>query len=436
MYKIPDPFKTLSLTALPPGERGLLLDALDSGTPARGIRLRPNVALQDIQAQLAGNYRPIPWARHAYYLSAQVQAGKHPLHAAGAYYLQEPSAMSAVAALDIHPGQHVLDLCAAPGGKSTQIAALLDGKGFLVSNEIHAARARVLSQNIERMGVHNAMVTSAEPETLARRWPQAFDRVLVDAPCSGEGMFRRVPASREEWTPQSPHGCAERQQRILQDAARMLRPGGLLVYSTCTFNEIENENVIAHFLRQNPQYSPEDFALEGIGTSTSGCLRLWPHRIGAEGHFVARLRREGDAPRLPDVEDTLALCTVDPLFGQCEGRGILAMAGTRLWLQPSQTPNLQGIRVLRSGLSLGEALKQRFSPDHAAALAFPPSSFRQMVSLTPDEAAAYLAGEILKGTDAANGWTAVGYCGLSLGWGKCVDGVLKNHYPKGLRQRR
>ena len=202
--------------------------------------------------------------------------------------------MAPVAALDPRPGERVLDLCAAPGGKSGQIAARLNGRGFLLSNEIEFSRARILLGNLERLGVTNAFVTSAPAEALARALPAFFDRVLVDAPCSGEGMFRRNPEAASQWNPDAPAGCAARQTAILNDAARMVRPGGKLVYSTCTFNRLENEGTVREFLRAHPDFEPDAFDLPGVGASQDGCLRLWPHRIEGEGHFLARFTRKGE----------------------------------------------------------------------------------------------------------------------------------------------
>ena len=264
--------------------------------PRRALRLNP----QRIGAeQAAAPFLPadaprIPWEPLGRYLAPDSKPGAGIAHAAGAFYLQDASAMAPVASLDPQPGERVLDLCAAPGGKSGQIAARLNGRGFLLSNEIEFSRARILLGNLERLGVTNAFVTSASAETLARALPAFFDRVLVDAPCSGEGMFRRDPEAAAQWNPDAPAGCAARQTAILNDAARMVRPGGRLVYSTCTFNRLENEDVVREFLRTHPDFAPDTFELPGIGASQDGCLRLWPHRIEGEGHFLARLTRRPD----------------------------------------------------------------------------------------------------------------------------------------------
>ena len=264
--------------------------------PRRALRLNPqrNGAEQAAAPFLPDGAPRVPWEPLGRYLAADAKPGAGIAHAAGAFYLQDASAMAPVATLDPRPGERVLDLCAAPGGKSGQIAARLNGRGFLLSNEIEFSRARILLGNLERLGVTNAFVTSAPAEALARALPAFFDRVLVDAPCSGEGMFRRDPEAASQWNPDAPAGCAARQTAILNDAARMVRPGGKLVYSTCTFNRLENEGTVREFLRAHPDFEPDAFELPGVGASQDGCLRLWPHRIEGEGHFLARFTRKGE----------------------------------------------------------------------------------------------------------------------------------------------
>ena len=268
--------------------------------PRRALRLNPqrNGAEQAAAPFLPDGAPRVPWEVLGRYLAADAKPGAGIAHAAGAFYLQDASAMAPVAALDPRPGERVLDLCAAPGGKSGQIAARLNGRGFLLSNEIEFSRARILLGNLERLGVTNAFVTSAPAEALARALPAFFDRVLVDAPCSGEGMFRRDPEAASQWNPDAPAGCAARQTAILNDAARMVRPGGKLVYSTCTFNRLENEGTVREFLRAHPDFEPDAFDLPGVGASQDGCLRLWPHRIEGEGHFLARFTRKPEESSL------------------------------------------------------------------------------------------------------------------------------------------
>ncbi len=225
--------------------------------------------------------KKVSWANEAYYFDENVRPGKHPYHEMGLYYIQEPSAMSAAALLAPKPGMRVLDLCAAPGGKSTQLATYLGDSGLLVSNEINTQRSRILSQNIERMGIKNAIVTNEDSFVLASHFPGFFNAIQVDAPCSGEGMFRKLPEAIEQWSMENVAICAARQKEILDNAAVMLKPGGTIVYSTCTFSKEENEDVIEYFLERHP-----DFTLEEME-------RFWPHKVDGEGHFVAKLVRRG-----------------------------------------------------------------------------------------------------------------------------------------------
>lgn len=407
------------------------LDCLGA-PPVRGLRTRPGLR-PPLEAE-----GPVPWAENARYLPLDSQAGSHPAHEAGAYYLQEPSAMAAAAALRPRPGDRVLDLCAAPGGKSTQLAAYMEGRGVLVCNEPVPARAKILSRNIERMGVSNAVVVSALPEELSPLWPGFFDKLLVDAPCSGEGMFRRHPETRAEWTPASPAGCAQRQSRILDHAARMLRPGGRLAYSTCTFNETENEGVIGAFLKTHPDFALVPFSLPGLPES-DGTLRLWPHRVRGEGHFVALLeKRGGDAPRplpsaspSPPGRDALALARAFLQEQIADPPMPNALFAGRLTLWPADAPPMAGVRVLRAGLQIGEAKGKIFLPDHAVALACAPL---RAVAVTREEAEKYQRGETLAAPPGLRGYCALALDGLTLGWGKASDGQIKNHYPKGLRR--
>ena len=387
----------------------------------------------------------VPWCPEGRYLKAGVRPGLSPLHAAGAYYIQEASAMAPAMVLSPQPGERVLDLCAAPGGKSSQLALALQGKGVLVANEPEGARARALSGNLERLGVVNAVVTNALPEQLSARWEGFFDKVLVDAPCSGEGMFRRDPDARAQWNPASPAGCAARQANILDHAARMLRPGGRLVYSTCTFNRLENEQTIEAFLARHADFSPEEFSLPGIDASQGGCLRLFPHRLRGEGHFVACLRRQGEADvrrpaqserTRPDkaVEGAMRLLTAQVLPAWPKRFDSLRpeLSADCLWAVPIDCPPLQGIRVLRQGLRVLRLGRNYVEPDHALAMALKPSEAARVQALDDAQAEAFLRGEVLP--CELSGWVLAVYCGMPLGWGKASGGQLKNHLPKGLRR--
>lgn len=396
----------------------------------------------------------VPWAEGGYYYKKEARPGRHPFHEAGVYYIQEASAMAPAAYLAPRPGERILDLCAAPGGKSTQIASAMRGKGFLVCNEIHPQRAKILAGNIERMGIGNALVVNHEPDFLARHFPAYFDKILVDAPCSGEGMFRKSQEAVEEWSPENVKMCAERQRNILESAAVMLRAGGRLVYSTCTFAPEEDEGTISHFLKEHPEFYLEEIEkypgmTEGMAsgkeTDIAGIektVRLWPHKLKGEGHFVASLKKEDEA------EDGALNLGVEEKgispkeCGQWEEfkreylkaslPGVYIRFGQQLYLLPEGMPALAGLKVLRAGLHLGTFKKNRFEPAHALALFLKPEEVKNTLDLSLTEASSYLLGQTLP-TEGEKGWYLISVEGYSLGWGKLAGGVMKNHYPKGLR---
>ena len=402
-------------------------------TPCRGVRVRPG--LEKPRDALDA----VPWAENAWYLPIDSRAGAAVEHEAGAYYLQEPSAMAAAAALHPLPGERVLDLCAAPGGKSTQLAAYLQGKGLLVCNEPVPSRAQILSRNIERMGIGNAVVTCALPEELSDRWAGYFDRILVDAPCSGEGMFRRHPETRLEWTPAAIEGCAQRQSGILTHAARMLRSGGFLCYSTCTFNALENEGVIQSFLYNNPTFRLVPFSLPGLKKS-GGMLRLWPHEVRGEGHFVALLQKTGsEAGSVCAPPPVTPLSKMDRQTAESFLREhienapeISGLFAGKAVCVPGELPLLKWVRVLRLGLQLGEIKGKIFFPDHALALSC--TGIRTW-EISREDAAAYQSGQVLPVPEDMKGYSLLTFAGLNLGWGKASSGQMKNHYPKGLRRQ-
>ena len=379
----------------------------------------------------------VPWEPMGCYYDPQARPGLHPYHEAGVYYLQEASAMAPVALLAPVPGERVCDLCAAPGGKSTQIAAYLGGEGFLLSNEIHPKRARILSRNIERMGIANALVTNETPQRLAQALPGWFDKVLVDAPCSGEGMFRKEEAAVTDWSEETVQMCARRQGEILECAAALLKPGGRLVYSTCTFAPAENEEAVAAFLAAHPEFEPEEQDAPWFAAGPNASFRLWPHKLLGEGHFAAVLRKkEGDVDSV-DCEPQGKLPAQWLQFAKEMGitlpeDGNPVLFGTTLYWAPRELPRLRGLKVLRPGLELGEIKKDRFEPAHALALWL--RSCRCVHALTADapETEEYLRGNVIR--SEKKGWCLVTVDSYSLGWGKGDGNVLKNHYPKGLRK--
>ena len=379
---------------------------------------------------------PVPWEPMGFYFDPDARPGLHPYHEAGVYYLQEASAMAPVVLLAPQPGERVCDLCAAPGGKSTQIAGRMRGEGFLLCNEYSPKRAKILSRNIERMGVANALVTNETPERLAKALPEYFDRVLVDAPCSGEGMFRKEEAAIADWSEETVAMCARRQGEILREAAKLVRPGGLLVYSTCTFAPQEDEEAVAAFLSEHPEFTPEPPPAPWFTPGPNGSFRLWPHKLRGEGHFAAVLRRMGteEVPPAPRGGEALPKQWQD--FARELGiqlpPGKAVTFGDTLYWAPAQCPDLRGLKVLRPGLELGQLLRGRFQPAHALALWLPVCG--RQVDFGPESAEmkAYLHGDVLPGTE--KGWTRVLCGGYGIGWAK-GDGVqLKNHYPKGLRR--
>lgn len=424
------------------------------------------------------NLESVPWEKRGFYYTFKSAPGKNPLHEAGVYYIQEPSAMAPAAYLKAKAGERVLDLCAAPGGKATQIASYMRNEGLLVCNEVHSARAKILSENVERMGIRNALVTNETPERLAEAFGGYFDCILVDAPCSGEGMFRKNEEACGEWSLENVQLCADRQDGILDCADLMLRPGGRLVYSTCTFAPAENEGSVARFLERHSEYGITEVPLyEGMSrgvpawshyggshnennhyknNTMSGAdglertVRLFPHLVRGEGHYIAVLQKHGEVPdgyrSIPanglqrgvngkDVKEFQQFqqeaLKVDFIKDAKDG---FLKFGEQLYLMPDGMPSIDKLRVLRAGLHLGTLKKNRFEPSHALALALKKEDVRRSMELGSDaDAAAYLGGMTLN-HDGEKGWYLITYKGYSIGWGKLAGQVMKNHYPKGLRK--
>ncbi len=424
----------------------------------------------------------IPWCNSAFLLDEDEKPGRHPYHKAGLYYLQDPSAMSVAQILDPQPGERVLDLAAAPGGKTTHIAALMQGQGLLVANEIKTNRLNHLVANVERWGAANTVVINEAPERLADHFSAFFDRVLVDAPCSGEGMFRKDVRARFDWSLEMVEGCAIRQTNIMRVAAHLVRPGGHLLYSTCTFAPEEDEGVMAKFLKEHPNFevvsiphlynfmpglsewasmtaarieeekhleNPEkniisslDSRLSIVNESLDGAVRLYPHRLSGEGQFACLMRRKDDeADDLTIIWKSEKIPT--PLWQTWQGfqkeylscdfpSGRLHLQGNRLYFTPEEVPELKGLRVTAPGVWLGNFKKDRFEPAHPLAMFLRKEQAKNVLSLPAEskEIASYLRGEII-GLDAKPGWNLICADNFPLGWGKHVQGVLKNHYPKG-----
>jgi len=377
--------------------------------------------------------------------------------------------MAAAEALSPLPGEKVLDLAAAPGGKTTHIAALMQNSGLLVANEIHPERVWDLAENLERCGVTNAVVTNETPARLAVYFPEYFDRVMLDAPCSGEGMFRKSERARREWKPELPASCARRQSSILEQAARLVKPGGCIAYTTCTFSPEENEAVIFKFLDTHPEFDLKTFKMspgispgrpDWIGLSPDDKLnrtmRIWPHHSPGEGHFIAILVKNmsfegmaGDILPIPRLfakrpvnsrekaiaQTALADFSRKNLHISFVDRHI-DLVGTYVYCLPERSPDLGGLKVIHPGWWLGTIQKSRFIPSHALAIAIKQDQAKQVIPLQLGDniIAAYLTGESFSYA-GENGWVLVTVDGYPLGWGKRVQNVVKNYYPRGLRRR-
>jgi NOL1/NOP2/sun family putative RNA methylase len=427
-----------------------------SASPRSGLRVNTlKIATDQFRAispfTLGGQ---IPWAPSAFLLDSEERPGKHPYHQAGLYYLQDPSAMAPAELLAPKPEERVLDLAAAPGGKTTHLAALMQGRGLLVANEIKTKRVGHLAQNVERWGAGNVVITNETPENLADHFGPFFDRVLVDAPCSGEGMFRKDMGARADWSLEMVQGCALRQGNILRVAAKLVRPGGYLLYSTCTFAPEENEGVIAGFLNDFPDYEVAelnrysgfmtgrpDWMKADLSSDLKKAVRLFPHRIEGEGHFACLLRRrDGEIKDLAGGSQLARLSKSQMGHWQDFSTRVLKIdweedrlrvVGDRLYFIPDDMPDFGRLRMVHTGVWLGLLKKDRFEPDHPLALHLRPDEIKNMLSLPAESPllAAYLRGESIPAE--ATGWTVVCVNGFPIGWGKGVQGTLKNHYPRG-----
>lgn len=435
-------------------ESGPFFEAL-SGPIDKGFRLNPLKANREpVDLSLD---KPIAWSKNGYF--GQV-SGKSIDHTTGLVYSQEPSAQFVAEVVDAKPGEKVLDLAAAPGGKSTQLAGQMQGQGLLWTNEIFFGRAKILSENIERFGVRNAIVSSADSKDLVKALPGYFDRVLLDTPCSGEGMFRKDPDAISYWSEGYPRECADRSEGILANAVKMLRPGGILVYSTCTFAPEEDEQMIAWLLKEYPDF--ELLAIDKVAGSgiadgrpewadgnpdLKKTARLWPQDLPGEGHFVAKLQKSIDAEEVKapkeqkadklsaDEASLLESFLAETVPGLAVDLSDLVRFGDRIFLMPEGCPAFGKIKILRAGLCLGTFKKKRFEPDHALALAVHPDETKQTFAIDdPADWAAYIHGEALNTkVDLDKGFVLMTAGGNGVGWAKFVNGQLKNFYPKGLR---
>lgn len=459
--KLPDSFEAKMKTLL----KEEFDDYISCYEKPRFYGLRVNtgkISVEEFQEISPFPITPIPWIENGfYYDGAEVSPGKHPYYAAGLYYLQEPSAMTPANRLPILPGEKVLDLCAAPGGKATELGAKLKGEGLLIANDISSSRAKGLLKNLELFGIGNLMVLSEEPGKLVRYFPEYFHKILIDAPCSGEGMFRKDKKMIRAWEEHGPDYFAKIQKNILLQAAAMLRPGGMILYSTCTFDEKENEQAVAFLLKECPEFTIQP--MEGYHGFSSGIpemadipmeslketVRIFPHRLDGEGHYLALLKKEGapeesedakrDKPkgRKAEVPSELADFFQDVSWELQKDR--LEIHGEKVYYMPSDVPDLSGARFLRTGLLLGEWKKRRFEPSQAFAMHLKKQDYKKTLDFrsSDERVLKYLKGETLEVSDLVSssekGWYLICVDGYPLGWGKLSSGTLKNKYLAGWR---
>ena len=438
-----------------------------------GLRVNTlKMNLEEFERIAPFHLKKVPWISNGYFYEAEDVPAKHPFYSAGLYYLQEPSAMTPASRLKVQPGERVLDLCAAPGGKATELGAALQGEGLLVANDINTARARALLRNLELFGISNSFVTNEPPHVLAERFPEFFHKIMVDAPCSGEGMFRKNPAVVDSWQEKGPEYFSKLQREIIVQAADMLLPGGMMFYSTCTFSPLENEKTITHLLKERsdmeviPMEDYEGFA-EGL-TSYRGevfdescrlCRRIWPHKMSGEGHFMALLHKKNGVQQ--QVQQTVSQSSI--WWEKCKGLNKeqkaaaedffshvniaydekrIEVRGDNLYYLPAPKYDGRGLHFLRNGLFMGEFKKKRFEPSQPFALALHAQDFDQVLDFPADDErlSRYLRGEtldvsdLLAGEKKRKGWQLVMVAGHPLGFGKLVNNNLKNKYPAGWRK--
>lgn len=426
-----------------------------------GLRVNTlKIGIDEFKAVSPFEITPIPWTKDGFYYPEGNMPGRHPYYHAGLYYIQEPSAMLPGAVIDAQPGEYVLDLCAAPGGKTVQIASSMQGKGLLIANDISSDRIKPLVKNIELCGVTNAVVTNETPDRLADKFIRYFDRILVDAPCSGEGMFRKDEEAAKSWEKFKCEKCSGMQWDIMQHVDRMLKPGGTVVYSTCTFSAEEDEVIISRFLKEHEDYEILNILKTGGidngrpewaagDPRLAGTARLWPHKLKGEGHFVAALKKKTDGHE-GDIQRHVQRSLNKP--GNMDERlkpfhdfedeylnvkipGELQINGNNIYCLPEAFPDLNRIRVTKLGWYLGEIKGGRFEPSHSLAVALKKSDIRNTIEFSSEskELFSYLKGETLL-QEAEKGYCAVCADGYTVGWVKQAGHILKNLYPKGWRK--
>lgn len=425
-----------------------------------GLRVnRTKITAEQFERMSMYDLTPVPWIDNAFEYEDSVSPAKHPYYFAGMYYLQEPSAMTPANLLTIEPGDRVLDLCAAPGGKATELGAKLNHTGLLVANDISNSRAKALLKNIELFGIPNVLVTSEPPEKLAEKFPGFFDKILIDAPCSGEGMFRKNPGMMKDWETYGPKHYSDLQRSIVPHAIRMLKPGGMLLYSTCTFSPEENEGSVKFMLDLDPDLEVVDIPnrYEGFapgrpeliedGTEDlKKCVRIWPHKMNGEGHFIALLRKkektEETVKKAKTRKEKALPALLEDFMKDCSypvNGNDIEIQEDRVYLMPEGIKGIKGLRFLRSGLLLGTLTKDRFEPSQAFAMVLKKEQYKATIDLSSIDhrVIRYLKGETIEVDDLPlkrqKGWQLVCVDGFPLGWGKLVNGSLRNKYLPGWR---
>lgn len=426
----------------------------------QGLRVNTSkISVEDFLKISPYSLKPVAWCKNGFYYEKKEKPAKHPFYFAGLYYIQEPSAMTTASLLPIEEGDMVLDLCAAPGGKSTELAAKLHGTGLLVTNDISNSRAKALLKNIEVFGVGNALVTSEPPNELAKRFPAFFDKILIDAPCSGEGMFRKQNNMMKAWESNGVDLFVGLQHSILKEAVTMLKPGGTIIYSTCTFSKEENEQSIEYLLSLDdslhivnlPLFEGFDKGHPEWGCTSNEelikCRRLWPHRIKGEGHFVAMITKDTKETVSPVTEyafskEKLSREAIDFIKAMKYPFDLSRMdvQKERVFYIPEKMPFVRGLRILRCGLYMGDMKKNRFEPSQSLAMFLKASEFPNVVDLPVEDirVVKYLKGETIELDRHEYGHCQDGIClicvnGFSLGFGKLSKGTMKNKYLPGWR---
>ncbi|TCO75172.1 RsmF rRNA methyltransferase first C-terminal domain-containing protein [Marinisporobacter balticus] len=419
----------------------------------QGLRVNTlKISVENFKKISPFNLKPIPWCKNGFYFEEGQRPAKDPYYHAGLYYIQEPSAMSAAEILDAKPFDKVLDLCAAPGGKSVQIAAGLKGEGILVTNDINMNRVKALIKNMELFGVKNAIVTNENPKKIQSYFQNYFDEILVDAPCSGEGMFRKDPSMVKSWEKNDESTYVPIQKEIMGCVDAMLKMGGKLIYSTCTFSPEENEKIIKEFIEHHPRFDliniPKNNSFsKGMPTWVDGkesltyCARLWPHKIEGEGHFLAYMQKDLKGYiNHPDFEKRSNLKPSDAFHNFVDENLNISLEGefetynNNLYLVPKGLPKLKGLKVLRSGWFLGTDKKNRFEPSQALAMGLNFKDVKRVLNFHRDdiEVYKYLKGETLN-IGGEKGWTLVCVDHFPLGWAKQTGSMIKNYYPPAWR---